>query len=124
MNNLQYKREDKYRICLRCKGKFPNTADFFYVDKSKGLDSKGIYALYPRCFVNKCQTKYKREQERQRVAKQQREREMKYGFNNTYKNYSQMIAIIGAKEEPYFATEEDMVYKAPSYKEILKEYEL
>lgn len=116
------KRLEPYRTCVRCQQVFENTSDNFYLLKANGPDKMGVFATNTRC--KKCHIKFSNECTARAAERKKKERMMTYGFVDNYKTYDQLRAIIGAKEEPYFATEEDMIYKAPSYKEILKEYKL
>ena len=120
MRHSTSKRLEPYRTCLRCQQEFENTSDNFYLQKSAGPDKMGIIATYPRC--KKCHCAHVKEVQDRVLERKKRETIMKYGFDNNYKTYDQLQAKIGHKEEPYYKTEDEMEYKAPSLNEILYEY--
>ena len=124
MRHSTSKRLDEYKTCLRCHETFPNTTAHFYLQRSADVDRYGLMATVPRCITNGCHGKFTREYSKKKLEKERKERESNYGFNDNFKTYGQMIARIGAKDEPYYLTEDEMEYKAPSYEEIIKEYRL
>lgn len=122
MRHSTSKRLDPYKTCVRCQQEFENTSDNFYLQKSIGPDKMGIFATNSRC--KKCHVKFSNESTARATERKKKERIMTYGFVENYKTYDQLQAVIGHKDIPYYKTEDEMEYKAPSYEEIRKEYRL